>query len=74
MVSMVFIKNEKTAIKKDIFIQLIDYPKKDNNTYKIVNQLAIKGLRSIPWFDLYINGSPLVVFEFKQLFKKMLNS
>jgi len=52
--------------QKDIWIYLIDYTKKNNNTYKIVNQLEIEGSqRRIPDGILYINGLPVVVFEFK---------
>ncbi|MEX2350243.1 MAG: type I restriction endonuclease subunit R [Flavobacteriaceae bacterium] len=40
--------------------------KKDNNIYKFVNQLEITGYhKRIPDGILYINGLPLVVFEFK---------
>jgi type I restriction enzyme R subunit len=61
-----FLLKRENRSKKDIFIQLIDYSEKDNNTYKIVNQLAIKGFEMrIPDLILYINGLPLVVFEFK---------
>jgi type I restriction enzyme, R subunit len=39
---------------------------KDNNIYKFVNQLEIVGSeRRIPDGIIYINGLPLVVFEFK---------
>jgi type I restriction enzyme R subunit len=52
--------------KKDLFIELIDYSKNDNNSYKFVNQLEIVGYeRRIPDGIIYINGLPLVVFEFK---------
>ncbi|MGM5470339.1 type I restriction endonuclease subunit R [Flavobacteriaceae bacterium LMO-SS05] len=52
--------------QKDIWIYLIDYSKKNNNTYKIVNQLEIIGSQKrIPDGILYINGLPVVVFEFK---------
>ncbi|SFB97370.1 type I restriction enzyme, R subunit [Algibacter lectus] len=52
--------------KKDLYIHLIDYSYLDNNTYKIVNQLEIYGYeKRIPDGILYINGLPLVVFEFK---------
>jgi type I restriction enzyme R subunit len=61
-----FLLKREDRNQKDIFIQLIDYSEKDNNTYKIVNQLAIKGYEMrIPDLILYINGLPLVVFEFK---------
>ena len=66
MVSNGFLLKREDRNQKDIYIQLIDYSEKDNNTYKIVNQLAIKGYEMrIPDLILYINGLPLVVFEFK---------
>lgn len=65
-VSNGFLLKREDRNQKDIYIQLIDYSEKDNNTYKIVNQLAIKGYEMrIPDLILYINGLPLVVFEFK---------
>ena len=52
--------------KKDILIELIDYSINDNNNFKIINQLEIKGFETrIPDLILYINGLPLVIFEFK---------
>ena len=52
--------------QKDIHINLIDYSDSDKNIYKIVNQLEIYGYeKRIPDGILYINGLPLVVFEFK---------
>lgn len=52
--------------QKDIWIYLIDYSEKNNNIYKIVNQLEIiGGQKRIPDGILYINGLPVVVFEFK---------
>lgn len=66
MVSNGFLLKREDRNQKDIFIQLIDYSDIDNNSYKIVNQLAIKGYEMrIPDLILYINGLPLVVFEFK---------
>jgi type I restriction enzyme R subunit len=66
MVSDGFLLKREHRLKKDIYIQLIDYSEQDSNTYKIVNQLAIKGYEMrIPDLILYINGLPLVVFEFK---------
>lgn len=66
MVSDGFLFKREDRNQKDIFIQLIDYSDTDNNSYKIVNQLAIKGYEMrIPDLILYINGLPLVVFEFK---------
>ena len=66
MVSDGFLIKREDRNQKDFYVQLIDYSEEDNNTYKIVNQLAIKGYEMrIPDLILYINGLPLVVFEFK---------
>ncbi|WP_367772485.1 type I restriction endonuclease subunit R [Flavobacterium sp. WC2421] len=66
MVSDGFLLKREDRSEKDCYIQLIDYSEEDNNIYKIVNQLAIKGYEMrIPDLILYINGLPLVVFEFK---------
>ena len=66
MVSDGFLLKREDRNKKDVFIQLIDYSVADNNLYKIVNQLEISGVeKRIPDVILYINGLPLVVFEFK---------
>ncbi|NQZ07594.1 MAG: type I restriction endonuclease subunit R [Algicola sp.] len=49
------------------------YTTPDNNIYKIVNQLAIartEGDPLIPDGVLYINGLPIVVFEFKSTVRK----
>ncbi|SDQ23608.1 type I restriction endonuclease subunit R [Flagellimonas zhangzhouensis] len=52
--------------QKDIWIYLIDYSEINNNTYKFVNQLEIVGSeKRIPDGIIYINGLPVVVFEFK---------
>ncbi|WP_213189215.1 type I restriction endonuclease subunit R [Cloacibacterium caeni] len=61
-----FLLKREDRTQKDIFIQFIDYSEADQNIYKIVNQLAIKGYEMrIPDLILYVNGLPLVVFEFK---------
>jgi type I restriction enzyme R subunit len=45
--------------------------KKDNNIYKFVNQLEILGSeKRIPDGIVYINGLPLVVFEFKSAIRE----
>ncbi|SKB64538.1 type I restriction enzyme, R subunit [Soonwooa buanensis] len=52
--------------KKDLHIQYIDKEDVNSNTFKIVNQLEIQGSElRIPDLILYINGIPVVVFEFK---------
>lgn len=63
-----FVFNREDRKKKDIYIELLDYDNPDNNIFKIVNQLEIEGYNSqirIPDAIIYINGLPLVVFEFK---------
>ncbi|MFK3978163.1 type I restriction endonuclease subunit R [Shewanella vesiculosa] len=46
-------------------------PSGDNNIYRIVNQMEIKGYElRIPDGILYINGLPLVVFEFKSAIRE----
>ena len=57
--------------RKDLFIHLIDYSHANQNLYKIVNQLEIIGFeKRIPDGILYINGLPLVVFEFKSAIRE----
>ena len=57
--------------KKDIYVQLIDYDTAENNSFKIVNQLEIEGNhKRIPDGIIYINGLPLVVFEFKSAIRE----
>ena len=66
-----FVLKREDPNQKDIFIQLIDYSVKNNNQYKIVNQLAIEGSEvRIPDLILYINGLPLVVMEFKSAIRE----
>lgn len=61
-----FLLKREDPHKKDLYIQLIDYSSNDKNTFRFVNQLAIVGYeKRIPDGILYINGLPLVVFEFK---------
>ena len=66
LISDGFALKREDRSQKDIWIYFIDYSEKNNNTYKIVNQLEITGYhKRIPDGILYINGIPLVVFEFK---------
>ena len=52
--------------QKDIWIYLIDYSDENVNTYRFVNQLEILGSQKrIPDGIIYVNGIPVVVFEFK---------
>ncbi|MES2588846.1 MAG: type I restriction endonuclease subunit R [Bacteroidota bacterium] len=57
--------------KKDLYIQFIDSENIDNNVFKIVNQFEIVGFeKRIPDGILYVNGLPLVVFEFKSAIRE----
>jgi type I restriction enzyme R subunit len=54
-----------------IFAETEEVYSKDNNIYKFVNQLEIIGSdKRIPDGILYINGLPLVVFEFKSAIRE----
>ena len=65
-----FVLKRDDHTQKDLFIQLIDY-EGDSNRYRIVNQLEIEGTeKRIPDGILYINGLPLVVFEFKSAIRE----
>lgn len=71
LVSDGFIFKRKDASKKDIHIQFINYDDVNTNNFKIVNQLEIVGYeKRIPDGILYINGMPLVVFEFKSAIRE----
>lgn len=52
--------------KKDFYLQLFDFEHPENNIFKICNQVVIKGnQKRIPDAIIYINGIPVVVWEFK---------
>lgn len=52
--------------KKDFYLQLFDFENPENNIFKICNQVIIKGnQKRIPDAIIYINGIPVVVWEFK---------
>ena len=64
------IKREDTA-QADLFIEPIDFEQPENNIFRIVNQLEIKGQeKRIPDGIVYINGLPMVVLEFKSAVKE----
>lgn len=57
--------------KKDLHIRLIDETDVSANRFRIVNQLEITGKeKRIPDGIVYINGLPLVVFEFKSAIRE----
>ena len=66
-----FLLKREDHTQKDLFIQLIDYDDLSNNTLRVVTQLNIQGYElRIPDAILYINGLPLVVFEFKSAIRE----
>jgi type I restriction enzyme R subunit len=67
-----FVLKREDRSQKDVLIELIDFSiiespnAQDLNIYKFVNQLEIIGNeKRIPDGILYVNGLPLIVFEFK---------
>lgn len=66
-----FIMKREDHKQKDLYIQFIDFENIDTNSFKIVNQLEIIGTeKRIPDGIIYINGIPLVVFEFKSAIRE----
>ena len=66
-----FIFKRNNPNKKDVHIRYIDVDVVEHNEFKIVNQLEIQGSElRIPDLILYINGIPVVVFEFKTLIEE----
>ncbi len=66
-----FILKRDDRSKKDILINLIDFENPNNNIYKFVTQLEILGSETrIPDGIIYINGIPLIVFEFKSTIRE----
>ena len=66
-----FAIQREDSSKADLFIEPIDFKNSDNNIFRIVNQLEIKGKeKRIPDAIVYVNGLPLVVFEFKSAVKE----
>lgn len=60
--------------QKDLYIHLLDYNEVENNIFKVVNQLEIEQYHlRIPDAIIYINGLPLVVFEFKTAINEEVN-
>ncbi|MCM1167482.1 MAG: type I restriction endonuclease subunit R [Lachnospiraceae bacterium] len=63
-----FTFNREDRTQKDLHINLIDFENPENNIFKIVNQFEIVGVNNqlrIPDAVVFINGIPVVVFEFK---------
>lgn len=71
MLSDGFALKRENRDEKDIWIYLIDHSSKNQNIYKFVNQLEIIGTTNrIPDGIIYINGLPIVVFEFKSAIRE----
>ena len=66
----VFPRDDKS--QKDLYIKMFDFDNIDNNIFRVCNQVVIKGSQNkrIPDTIIYINGLPMVVFEFKSTFKE----
>ena len=68
-----FIFNREDRTKKDLYIELINFDSPENNIYKVVNQYEIVGANNqlrIPDGIIFLNGIPVVVFEFKSAIKE----
>lgn len=58
--------------KSSLWIELLDFDNPEKNTFKIVNQFKIQGPEKerIPDAIVFVNGIPLVVFEFKSIVRE----
>jgi type I restriction enzyme, R subunit len=58
--------------KKDFHCSLIDFDDIENNIFRVCNQVIIKGpqQKRIPDTIIYINGLPMVVWEYKSTTKE----
>lgn len=68
-----FILNREDRTQKDLYIELIDFDTPENNIFKVVNQFEIEGINNqlrIPDGIVFVNGIPVVVFEFKSAVKE----
>ena len=64
------IKREDPDLK-DIYIHLIDFSNENQNIYRFVTQLEINGYEiRIPDGVLFVNGLPIVIFEFKSAIRE----
>ena len=61
----VFVRDDKN--QKDFLLRLIDFDDIANNIFRVCNQVIIKGpeQKRIPDTIIYINGLPMVVWEYK---------
>ncbi len=58
--------------QKDFWLQLIDFDNIENNIFKVCNQVIVKGpqIKRIPDTIIYINGLPMVVWEYKSTIRE----
>lgn len=65
-----FVREDRS--QKDFWLQLIDFENIDNNIFKVCNQVIIKGpqIKRIPDTIIYINGLPLIVWEYKSTIRE----
>lgn len=57
--------------KPSIHIDFIDYENTDNNQFKVVNQFEVIDQHNrIPDLLIFVNGIPVVIFEFKSAIKE----
>ncbi len=58
--------------KAPLYINVIDFDEPKNNSFRFVNQFEIEGseIKRIPDGIAFVNGLPLVVFEFKNAIKE----
>lgn len=62
---------DKDGNEKAEHIYAIDYDQPENNEWLAVNQLVIEGKnKRIPDLIVFVNGLPLIVFEFKNWFSE----
>ena len=61
----IFVRDDKS--QKDFLLRLIDFEDITNNIFRVCNQVIIKGpeQKRIPDTIIYINGLPMVVWEYK---------
>ena len=68
-----FVFNREDRSKKDLYIEFIDFDNPENNIFRVVNQFEVDGVNNqtrIPDGIIFVNGIPVVVFEFKSAVKE----
>ncbi len=65
-----FVREDRS--QKDFWLQLIDFDNIENNIFKVCNQVIVKGpqIKRIPDTIIYINGLPMVVWEYKSTIRE----